>query len=242
MRPQAVNGGPILPEDKEILKQLARQGALHEFVPISSGELATHIGTSQQTASRKILELLDRGLIARRMGTRKQLIRIAPSGLGTLRQEYAEYVALFQAGERVTIRGKVVSGLGEGGYYISREGYRRQFQALLGFDPYPGTLNVEVEPADREKLPELREVPGIQVNEFEDEGRTFGGVKCFKAEIQLAGHGSRPCAAILPVRSHYATVLELIAPLRLRDALGLVDGSEITVLIRTETDVSRTRA
>ena len=40
------------------------------------------------------------------------------------------------------MRGKIASGLGQGQYFISREGYSRQFLQHLGFVPFPGTLNV----------------------------------------------------------------------------------------------------
>lgn len=231
-KPLAPRATAVLPEEKEILKQLARLGGLHDYVYTSSGELADKIGVSQQTASRKILELLDRGLIVRRMGTRKQLIRLAASGASVLRGEFAEYTTIFHGGERLTIRGRVVPGLGEGRYYLSRDGYKRQFVDLLGFEPFPGTLNVEVEPLDREKLAELKEAAGLLAKEFQDEGRTFGAVKCFPASLRSKGADATDAAVVLPVRSHHTTVLEVVAPVSLRDTLKLGDGAEITVSVR----------
>ena len=218
------------PEDKELLKQLARIGGLHDHVLISSSELAERVGVSQQTASRKILELLEAGLIVRRMGTRKQQIRVSPSGVEVLRREYADYKQLFSNGERIVIRGRVVTGLGEGRYYISREGYRKAFGRLLGFDPYPGTLNVEVDPLDREKVGELREMDGLMVPEFQSEGRTFGAVKCFRAQLRHEQRqAAAEAAAIFPVRSHHVHVVELIAPVGLREKLSLADGAHVSV-------------
>ncbi len=224
--------GPA-PEDREFLKHLAKMGGLHDYVHTSSGELATRIGVSQQTASRKILELLDHGFIVRRMSTRKQLIRLSPAGVDVLRREYAEYRSLFHAGEQTSVRGRIVAGLGEGRYYISREGYRKAFSRLLGFDPYPGTLNVEVEPIDREKVAELKDAPGILIPEFESEGRTFGAVKCFRAKIAGA-----EAAAIFPVRSHHVNVLELISPHFLREQLDLTDGTDVTVTLDLSASMS----
>ena len=217
---------PVQPEDKELLKQLAKIGGLHDYVYTSSSELADRIGTSQQTASRKILELLEAGLIVRRMGTRKQLIRLSPTGVEVLRKEFADYRALFQSGEQVRIRGKVVAGLGEGRYYISRDGYRKAFSQLLGFDPYPGTLNVEVEPLDREKVAEVKDMDGMLIAEFQSEGRTFGAVKCFRAEI-----AGLEAAVIFPVRSHHTNAIEVISPHHLREALTLEDGAEVIVTV-----------
>lgn len=223
--------GPVAPEDKELLKQLAKIGGLHDYVYTSSGELAEKIGVSQQTASRKILELLDGGLIVRRMGTRKQLIRLSPAGAEVLRREFADYRALFQSGEQVHVRGKVVTGLGEGRYYISREGYRKAFSSLLGFDPFPGTLNVEVEPLDREKVQEVKDLDGILIPEFQSEGRTFGAVKCFRADLL-----GLEAAAIFPLRSHHVNVLEIISPHNLRERLSLKDGAEVQVRIVTRAE------
>lgn len=214
----------VSPEDKEVLKQLAKTGALREYVVISSAELASKLGVSQQTASRKILELLDAKLIVRRMGTRKQQIRLSPEGVETLRREHADYRALFESGDEFVVRGRVTTGLGEGRYYLSRDGYRKAFNRLLNFDPYPGTLNVEVDPLDREKVAELKEMQGLLVPEFASEGRTFGAVKCFRAEI----HGVE-AAAIFPVRSHHVHTLELISPHHLREKVGLKDGDEVRV-------------
>lgn len=214
------------PEDKELLKQLGKLGGLHDYVSTSSGELAKHLQVSQQTASRKILELLDAGLILRRMGTRKQLIRLSSTGVEVLRREHAEYRGLFAQGERMTVRGRIVTGLGEGRYYISREGYRKAFGTLLGFDPYPGTLNIEVDPLDREKVAELKDSPGLLVDEFQSEGRTFGAVRCFPADL----NGSEG-AAIFPVRSHHTNVIEVVSPHFLREHLGLKDGTEVSITL-----------
>ena len=236
----------VAPEDKELLKQLAKIGGLHDHVFISSSELAERLGVSQQTASRKILELLDAGLILRRMGTRKQHIRVSPSGVDVLRREFADYRQLFQSGEHVTIRGKVVTGLGEGRYYISREGYRKAFSRLLGFDPYAGTLNVEVDVADRDKMAELKETEGLMIEPFQSEGRTFGGVKCFRATIRIASEGAEAkraeveAAAIFPLRSHHVHVLELISPHGLRDKLSLADGTEVVVTLDVSARLSST--
>ena len=42
------------------------------------------------------------------------------------------------------LEGKVVSGMGEGAYYMSLEGYRMQFNDKLGYEPYAGTLNLKL--------------------------------------------------------------------------------------------------
>ncbi len=229
MRPPVPKERPIGAEDIALLKELARLGGLRDYVYTSSRELANRVSVSQQTSSRRILDLLERGYITRRMSTRKQWIRLSGLGVDVLRREFHAYRSIFEEGADLKIRGRVVKGLGEGQYYISRDGYKRAFKELLGFEPYPGTLNVEVEPLDREKMLELKELTGILIKEFVSEGRTFGAVKCFPAGI-----GDVKVAAILPVRSHHTNVLELISPHHLRAQLELEDGDEITVLVKLD--------
>ncbi|MHB8604299.1 MAG: DUF120 domain-containing protein [Thermoplasmatota archaeon] len=211
-----------------MLKHLAKLGALHDHVYTSSGELAKRVGVSQQTASRQILALLDRGLLARKMAARRQLLRLTAAGAEALRREYADYKLLFKGRESMTLRGRVVTGLGEGRYYLSREGYQSKFKELLGFDAYPGTLNVEVDALDRDKLTELKETEARLAPEFQSEGRTFGAVKLFPAEVNGV-----ECAAIFPLRSHHTTVLELISPHFLRKKLDVKDGADVTVSVET---------
>ncbi|MEM1537956.1 MAG: DUF120 domain-containing protein [Candidatus Nezhaarchaeales archaeon] len=46
--------------------------------------------------------------------------------------------------EVLTLEGEVFTGLGEGAFYVTREGYRSQFIEKLDFDPFPGTLNLRI--------------------------------------------------------------------------------------------------
>ncbi len=45
--------------------------------------------------------------------------------------------------QTIEFEGEVVSGLFEGAYYISKEGYHRQIVEKLGFEPFPGTLECQ---------------------------------------------------------------------------------------------------
>ncbi len=120
------------------------------------------------------------------------------------------------------VRGKVAAGLGEGQYYISREGYRTQFLQRLGFVPFPGTLNIKL---DEPFVP--RAVRAIRIVGFQDEGRTFGDCSCYK--IRVNGFEA---AIVRPERSSYpANLVEVIAPVNLREALGLANGDEVEVTL-----------
>jgi riboflavin kinase len=223
----------------EALKQLALLGALEDHVELASAEFATLLDLSQQTASRRLIELTDAGLVHREMGIRKQRIRITDDGRAVLQAEHLLYQRLFESRDRIVLSGAVKTGLGEGRYYLSRPGYKVQFHKALGWEPYPGTLNLELSGAEANKLRFLRRNPVFAIEAFQAEGRTFGGVTCHPARVALQPKGKGApdleCAAILPHRSHYTTTLELIAPVRLRDGLPCEDGDrlEVTVDLRT---------
>lgn len=221
----------VTAEEREVLKVLAQMGGLQDFVHTSSGAVADRLDVSQQTASRKILDLLEDDLIERKMGARKQFIRLSAEGTAALEREYARYRSIFEEEDVLAITGNVVSGLGEGEYYVTRDGYRKAFNRLFGFDPYPGTLNVEVPATDRQKLRMLQATDGMHIDGFESEGRTFGAVKCFHATV-----GDLEAGAILPVRSHHTNTLEVVSPHHLREELDLEDGDEVTAHVALAAD------
>lgn len=210
----------------QTLKELALLGAIKQKIEISSVELAKQLESSQQTASRYLLELDKEGMITRELGVKKQLIMITNIGEEVLQKEYLLYQQIFELTDRVIFKGRVISGLGEGRYYTEQKGYVDQFKETLGFVPYPGTLNVEIEQVEKNKLRLLRDSKAINIGEFKTKNRTFGGVRCFNAEIDgLNG------AIVLPLRSHYSNVLEFISQYHLRDKLNLNDGDEVKITI-----------
>ena len=120
------------------------------------------------------------------------------------------------------MRGKIASGLGQGQYFISREGYSRQFLQYLGFVPFPGTLNVLLD----EPFP-AGASQAIKIEGFQEEGRTFGECKCYR--IKLNGIDA---AVVRPERSrHPPELIEVIAPVQLRQALGLEEGDPVEVML-----------
>jgi riboflavin kinase len=206
----------------ETLKRLALMGANREQVSLSSTIFASTLGMSPQTAARRLSALEGDGFISRVVTSEGQKVRITEKGMLRLRAEFLDYKRLFENGQAPVMRGKVTTGLGEGQYYISLDGYRKQFNQKLGFDPYPGTLNIKLaEPF----VPQEQEA--IKIDGFRDENRTFGGCKCYKVSID----GIR-AAIVRPDRSSYPpTLAEIIAPVNLRKTLGLSDGDEIEVTL-----------
>ncbi len=211
------------------LRKIALMGGMHDYISISSRELGKDLGMSQQSASKRILELLGKGWIVRDLGARRQRIKITDRGTEALRHEYTEYQRIFETRDHILVHGEVVTGMGEGQYYVNQEGYQEQFLSLLGFKPYEGTLNVRVLPADVHKLALLQGARGIRIKGFEHNGRTFGDVVCHQARIQ-----NIECAVVVPMRSHYEDIIEIICKYHLRRTLGLKDGDQVEVRINID--------
>lgn len=209
------------------LRKLALLGAVDDYVAISSRELGDALEMSQQSASKRILELLDENLIVRDLGARRQRIRLTPKGIEELKKEYNEYRRIFELTDQIAIHGVVSSGMGEGGYYICQEGYMTQFQAKLGFKPFEGTFNVRIDSEDAGKLEVIRSTAGIVINGFSCDGRSFGNVIAYKAKIH-----NIECAIVVPDRSHYTDIIEIICQYHLRRTLDLVDGDRVDIKIK----------
>ena len=208
------------------LRKLALLGAMDDYIAISSRELGEALEMSQQSASKRILELLDEKYIVRDLGARRQRIKLTQKGLDDLKKEYNEYRRIFELTDHMTIHGNVVSGMGEGGYYICQDGYKSQFQSKLGFTPFEGTLNIQVDPEDVGKLDVVRSIAGITINGFSSDGRSFGDVIAYKAKIR-----NIDCAIVVPERSHYVDTIEIICQYHLRRTLSLEDGDHIDVKV-----------
>ena len=217
------------------LIKLAEMGALKRTAKISTEYLAEKMEISQQTASRHLIELESKGWIQRTITPEGSLIRIQEAGTVELQKLNSTLRLLLEAAypPSVTMEGVVFTGLGEGAYYISKEHYRQQFVEKLGFDPYPGTLNLRLSTDyDLKTRAELEAYPAVEIQGFKNEDRTFGTVKSYPARIGNRVKG----ALILALRSHYdRTVLEIVSPVNLRKQLNLKDGQKLKVEILTQT-------
>jgi riboflavin kinase, archaea type len=211
------------------LLKLAEMGAHRRTAKISTDYLAEKLGTSQQTASRYLIELERKGWIKRNITHDGCLIRIDTSGTAELQKLYSTLKFLMEAAypPSVTLEGTVFTGLGEGAYYITKEHYKKQFVEKLGFEPYPGTLNLKLTcDYDIKARSELEAYPAVEVEGFKNEDRTFGIVKCYPVMIGNKVKG----ALITALRTHYdVSVLEIIAPVCLRKQLNLKDGNKVKV-------------
>ena len=128
--------------------------------------------------------------------------------------------------EKIILKGKVFSGGGTGSFFVNLPWAKKQFNEKLGFNPYPGTLNLQLSQGTDVK--ELRNsTKGIKI--MSPEG--FHEGRCFKALIMEKLWG----AVVVPdVPGYSHDLLEILAPVNLREALGLKDGVEIEVTVWLE--------
>ncbi len=203
-------------------------GASKTPIRISTTQLSGKIGGSQQSASRHLQVLEKEGLLERTITSGGSKVTVTPAGLAELDmvlQELKWHLEGKEA-ETIIIEGEVVSGLFQGAYYISKEGYQRQIKAKLGFEAFPGTLNVKIKEEEYHKRRKLERGPSIRLNGFKDEEREFGAAGVYPCIINDEEEG----ALIVAERSsHDYSVMEIISPQYLRRKMELADGDKIKV-------------
>ena len=205
----------------KLMLLLAKKGAIGEKKRMTVRGLAEELGASPQTVLRLLDELEEEGLIHKVITGRKTYLEISENGLKFL-EELCDKV--YDAIYRGIIIGEVISGIGEGAYYVKH--YAPLIEEYLGFTPYPGTLNVSVI-FPKTIFDALCGAKPITIPGFVREGRTFGDVKAYRVHINgIEG------AIVIPSRTiHPPKIAEVVAPICLREALNLRDGSKITLRV-----------
>jgi riboflavin kinase len=218
----------ITPELWFVLYTLAGKGAIHRKCNLTTIELGSLMGVSQQTASRRVLLCLNEGLLKRTHSATGIALQLTEKGQKELLRVLTGLeMAFAPPGEELVIEGVVVTGLGEGAYYV--EMYSERFREALGFVPFPGTLNVKVTSEDSQRALEMmKNTPPLVVSGFTHEGRTFGDVICYRVRINGQSEG----AVVIAQRTHHSTdILEVIAPINLRFKLDLSEESPVKLTV-----------
>ena len=200
---------------------------------VSSRALINNLKISKATLSRWLRDAYDLGYITIERGRKGEyLVKLNDKGYRALRRIYNILDSAFSTrliDGMLVVRGQVFTGMGEGAYYVTRKGYLKAFEKILGKPPYPGTLNLrigsskEVEIVRRWRIscPAAVYIPG-----FKEEERTFGFVVALPIKIKE----DLTCYAIYAERRHYGDdVLEIISDRNLRMELDLKDGDFVSV-------------
>ena len=123
--------------------------------------------------------------------------------------------------KKITLKGKIFSGTGEGEKFLKLVWVKNQIQEKLHFNPYPGTLNILLSEKNLEFINLLKNKNCTRI--IPADGFCHGLI--IPALIT-----SQKCAIIVPVVANYPkNVIEIIAPRNLRISLNLKNGDEVLV-------------
>ena len=214
------------------LAELLSKGARYNFVQITTTSLGKSIKKSQQAASKHILELENGGFIDRVMTGRQLSVKITQKGYSELVKLHSILGSSLDSSDSyLELNGSVISGLGEGAYYMALNGYTKQFKTKIGYIPFPGTLNVKLNQLQATQIiQQLNDLDNVVIDPFSDGKRTYGWVKCFHVTL----NNSIKCELIRLERTHHDnSVIELISKNNLRKTARLQTGSKVTVRIDT---------
>ena len=212
------------------LSYLLSKGAKHNYVAITTSALGKSIQKSQQSASKHLLELEENQFIERIVSGRNTSVKITDKGFSEMvKLSIVLQKSLNSFPSHVEIKGTLVSGMGEGAYYMGLKGYTKQFKSKIGYVPFPGTLNVRIDQKiHQEAIKQFETLNGIKIKSFSDGKRTYGWVKCFPAKL----NNSVNCDLILLERTHHDnSVIELISKTCLRKTAKLKDNTKISIKI-----------
>jgi riboflavin kinase len=123
------------------------------------------------------------------------------------------------------LEGTVTSGLGKGAVFMSIDYYKKQVKEKLGFEPYPGTLNIKI---DKQQTTLLNNTNPIRINAFKKDNKSFGGASCYKAKINdIQGF------IIIPdMTEHEEDMVEFIAPINIKEELKINDGDKVKIELK----------
>jgi riboflavin kinase len=133
-------------------------------------------------------------------------------------------------GTQRRINAIVFSDLGRASSFMSLNWVQQGVQKSLGFTPYPATLNVRPRALEDGRVWETvrKESPGIPLPANDG---AFCSARLYPIEIETSSQLQRTKGAVLvpEVNGYPNDKLEIIAPVRIKDAYGLNDGDELTV-------------
>ncbi len=124
------------------------------------------------------------------------------------------------------LKGKIVRGVKEGAFFTRLDWVQEQCMEKLGFRPYPGTLNLAL---SSEYLPVIEAMQKHEGVTLRSPDPAFCSGKTLPVKVEgVSG------AIIIPaeeVRVHKKNIVEIIAPLRLKEVLNVRDGDYIAVTV-----------
>jgi riboflavin kinase, archaea type len=242
-----------------ILINLLSLGAKEIYVEVTSSQISKVIERSQQTASKVLIELEKYNLIERIKNNKVFKVKVTPEGFEAIKELQEMIKSATDNSKRTSpmFQGRIVTGMGEGSYYMSLKGYTKQFKEKLGYEPFPGTLNVRLDDKIyRDAKREIINYPSVYIHGFRGENRTFGWVKCYPAilfpeavknkedlknnpyltDSKKVGIDS---SILLLERTHHDNrLIEVISPVCIKDTGNLKNGDTVTIKLKESDQIS----
>jgi len=120
-------------------------------------------------------------------------------------------------------KGVVRAGIKRGKYYLTQQVYLQALKSKLGFQPFPGTLNLEL-PEEWLWVRKHIMEKGEKIEGYKNGEREFGSVRFCRGNLRGV-----PVGILVPEKTVHRNVVEVVAEKNLRETLGLSDGDEVWV-------------
>lgn len=203
----------------KLLLELAAKTGMYGSYTFTTASLAKKADSTQQSVSRKLIDLEKKGYISRNAGNSGIRISLAAPARQLLENLKKRLDRILSAAD--SISGRIVKGLGEGKYYT--RSYKSSIRKTLNMDPYEGTLNVKVDPIKLKSF--LSQIKPIVIPGFQLKTRRFGDVMCYKAKVN-----NQSCYIIRPERTtHPESVCEILAESDLSQFFCIKPGNAVKI-------------
>lgn len=123
--------------------------------------------------------------------------------------------------QNTIFKGIVAKGLGQGIFFMSMPHYKKEIKKKLGFDAYPGTLNLKT---NKSAIGLINSLLPIKIKGFKSSGKIYGAAKCYRAKINDVNG-----AIIIPDLTKHKNVIEFIAPIHLKSKLKIKEGDKVNI-------------
>jgi len=130
------------------------------------------------------------------------------------------------------INGIIFSDLGQAAKFMALDWVRQALAESLGFAPFPATLNVHpANPGDALAWHSIQNDASFFSRMPPHEGCCLARIYRIEVKSGAAGSSRRTPAAVLfpEVIDYPKDKIEIVAPMRLKDAFGVKDGDRLTL-------------
>lgn len=211
---------------RELMMYIASNAGIYSKFIGSTGKIAKDLRISQQSVSRLIIELEKQKMLKKETSPKGVKISIDSRGKDYLLEEYKRLKKIFCPKREMS--GKLFKGIGEGEYYIKE--YSQKIKEVLGYKPYPGTLNLRVKENDVKSF--LSDIKPVIIKGFRTKQRSFGDIIAYRILL-----GGLEAAIVIPERTlHREGVVEIVGQPCFRTALNLKDSDNVKVYKMPKSD------